>query len=63
MGYQREVILPKEGLDPLLYANLDPTGDEDIDEETNAGDFKVTNIFGTWWQVELQEAKEGEYNC
>lgn len=61
MRYQREGILPKEALEPLVYAEPNPIGDDDIYEEVDAYNVRVIGVFTTWNQDELEEVEEGNH--
>lgn len=58
--YQREGTFLMEGLDPLVYIELDFIGDEDINEEVDTYDVRVTQGFSSYWKAKLKEVKEGD---
>lgn len=38
-----------EGLEPLVYVDLDPMRDEALHEDINAYDVNITKVFSTLW--------------
>lgn len=57
--YQREGIILVDVIDPLIYAKLATTKDEDIKEEMDDDDVGMIKVFATWWASKVEEVEEG----
>ena len=58
--YQREGTISVEGVQPLVYAEPDPTWEEGLlEDDIGEDDVKVFEVFSAWWQVELEEGDDG----
>lgn len=59
MLYQCEGTIPVDGIQPLVYAEPDPTQEEGLLEgDIGEDDIGVTKAFSAWWQVELEEGDD-----
>lgn len=47
-----------DGIEPLLYAEPNPTSDEEIKQEVDDDNIEVTKIFIAWWASKMEDSKE-----
>lgn len=59
MPYQREGTILADGVQPLVYVELDPTQEEGLVKgNIKEDDVGVIKAFNAWWQVDLEEGDD-----